>query len=245
MPPPDLAIIADVHGNARALEAVLADIAQLGAKTIINLGDNANGPLEPARCIELLRAHAIIHVRGNGDRMTAEGGPCARGSASFARERLDEAALRWLRELPTFVEGDGWAAFHGTPKDDEEYLIETILGERTVLASPIDIAARLGPVNAPLVLCGHTHLQRLARLPDGRTVLNPGSVGLPAYEDQTPVPHAIEAGSPHARYATARRERGEWHVEFRCVTYDWTAAAAAARAAGWAPWAACLESGRC
>lgn len=245
MSAPDIAIIADVHGNARALEAVLADIARLGSKTIVNLGDNANGPLEPARCVQLLRASGAVHVRGNGDRMTGEGGPHVRGSAAFARERLDQDALRWLHELPTFVERDDWAAFHATPQSDEDYFLETIAGRVTTLASPADISAKLGPLNASLVLCGHTHLQRLVRLPDGRTIVNPGSVGLPAYEDETPTPHVIESGSPHARYATARRTAGEWHVVFHAVAYDWNAAAATARAASWPGWAAQLETGRC
>ncbi len=244
MDAPEIAIIADVHGNARALEVVLADIARLGAKTIVNLGDNANGPLEPARCVQLLRASGAIHVRGNGDRMTGEGGVHVRGSAAFARERLDENALRWLRELPMLVEGDGWAAFHARPHSDEDYLLETVVAGRTTIASADEISTRLGPLDASLVLCGHTHLQRLVRLPDGRTIVNPGSVGLPAYDDQTPAPHVIEAGSPHARYATAHRHAGEWRVCFHCLAYDWRAAAAAARAVGWTTWAAQLETGR-
>ena len=68
----EFAVIADVHGNAWALEAVLGDIARRGVKGIVNLGDNANGPLDPARSVELLRGCDAIHVRGNGDRMTGE-----------------------------------------------------------------------------------------------------------------------------------------------------------------------------
>ena len=245
MSAPEIAIIADVHGNARALEAVLADIERRGAKTIVNLGDNANGPLEPARCVELLRASGAAHVRGNGDRMTGEAGPDARGSALFARERLDADALRWLRELPALVTGDDWTAFHATPRSDEDYFLEAIVDGRTTLAPTTHILARLGPIDTSLIFCGHTHLARLVRLPDGRMIVNPGSVGLPAYEDQTPSPHVIEAGSPHARYATVRRAAGEWHISFHCIPYDWTAAAATARAAGWTTWAAQLETGRC
>jgi predicted phosphodiesterase len=241
----EIAVIADVHGNAWALEAVLADIGRRGVKHIVNLGDNANGPLDPVRSVALLRASGSTHIRGNGDRMTGEGGPSARRSALFARERLDADALRWLRELPMQARGDGWAAFHAVPTNDETYFMENIAAGKTVLASPAEIAARLGDFDASLVLCGHTHLPRLVRLADGRTVLNPGSVGLPAYEDQTPAPHVIENGSPHARYAIARREGSEWSVEFCYVTYDWTAAAAAARAAGWTAWAHNLETGCC
>lgn len=241
----ELAVIADVHGNAWALEAVLADVARRGVKEIVNLGDNANGPLDPARSVALLRGCGAVHVRGNGDRMTGEGGAALRGSAKFARERLDADALRWLRDLPALVRGEGWIAFHGTPRSDEDYFVENVAAGKVVLASREEIAARLGDTEASLVLCGHTHIPRLVRLEDGRVVVNPGSVGLPAYEDDTPTPHFVETGSPDARYAIVRRAAAEWSVEFVCVPYDFRAAGAVARAADWAAWAHNVETGYC
>ena len=237
------AVIADVHGNAWALEAVLADIARRGIRSIVNLGDNANGPLDPARCVELLLACGARHVRGNGDRMTGQGGANVRGSAAFARERLSADALRWLSELPTVVRGEDWVAVHATPRSDEEYLLESVIAGKTVLASNEEIAARLGPTDASLVLCGHTHLPRHVRLRDGRLVVNPGSVGLPAYRDEQPSPHVVEAGSPHARYALVHQDNGNWCVEFICLAYDWHAAARVARSVGWEAWAGYVETG--
>jgi predicted phosphodiesterase len=238
-----LAVIADVHGNGWALEAVLTDIARRGVRSIVNLGDNANGPVDPARCIDLLWASGARHVRGNGDRMTGEGGENVRGSAAFARERLSADALRWLSELPTIVRGEDWIAMHATPRSDEEYLLEDVVAGKTVLASPEEIARRLGATEASLVLSGHTHLPRLMRLPDGRLVVNPGSVGLPAYRDEQPTPHVVEAGSPHARYAILHRGNGDWCAEFICLAYDWALAARAARSAGWESWASQIETG--
>ncbi|HEX2855554.1 MAG TPA: metallophosphoesterase family protein [Opitutaceae bacterium] len=239
----ELAVIADVHGNAWALEAVLSDIARRGVKPILNLGDNANGPLDPRRSVELLRGCGAIHVRGNGDRMTGEGGATARRSAHFARERLDAEALRWLRELPAVVRGEDWIAFHATPRSDEEYFLENVVAGKTALASVPEIAARLGDTAESLVLCGHTHLPRVVRLDDARLVVNPGSVGLPAYEDDLPVPHVVENGSPDARYAIVRRDSKGWSAELIGVPYDWRAAGAAARAAGWPDWARSVETG--
>jgi predicted phosphodiesterase len=239
----EMAVIADVHGNAWALEAVLGDIARRGVKAIVNLGDNANGPLDPARSVELLRGCGAAHVRGNGDRMTGEGGPAARRSAIFARERLDEDALRWLRDLPAVLRGEGWVAFHGTPRSDEEYFLETVVAGKTALASREEITTRLGEAQASLALCGHTHIPRLVRLEGGRIVVNPGSVGLPAYEDNEPAAHVVETGSPEARYAIVRRDADSWRVEFLCVPYDWRAAGSAARAAGWPAWARYVETG--
>ncbi len=241
----EIAVIADTHGNAWALEAVLADITRRGVTTIVNLGDDANGPLDPLRTVALLRASGAVHLRGNGDRMTGEGGPTARRSALFARARLDDDALRWLRERPMQAHGDGWLAFHATPRSDEEYFLENVAAGKTVLAPRAEIAVRLGPVEASLVLCAHTHIPRLVRLADGSTILNPGSVGLPAYEDDAPTPHVVENGHPHARYAIVRRDSAEWRAEFHAVPYDWATAAATARAAGWPRWAHYLETGRC
>lgn len=242
----EFAVIADVHGNAWALEAVLADIKRRGIRSIINLGDNANGPLDPARSVELLRNCGAVHVRGNGDRMTGEGGANVRGSAAFARERLDAASLRWLRELPEAVRGDDWLAFHATPRSDTEYFLENVAAGKVVAASRDEIVARVGNVTGlSLVLCGHTHLPRLVRLGDRVAIVNPGSVGLPAYRDDGPPAHVVETGCPDARYAVLRRARHGWEAQFIAVQYDWTAAATAARAAGWAAWAYNLETGFC
>jgi predicted phosphodiesterase len=87
-------------------------------------------------------------------------------------------------------------------------------------------------VDVPLLLCGHTHLQRSMRLPSGTFVVNPGSVGWPAYDDDHPYPHVMEAGTPHARYAIADDETGQWRAEFRAVDYDWNRAVAVAEANG-------------
>jgi predicted phosphodiesterase len=239
----ELAVIADVHGNAWALEAVLGDIASRGLKTIVNLGDNANGPLDPARSVALLRGCGAVHVRGNGDRMTGEGGATARRSAMFARERLDADSLRWLRDLPTALSREDWVAFHATPCRDEEYFLENVVAGKTVLASREEITARLGETGASLILCGHTHIPRLVRIDNGCLVVNPGSVGLPAYADNDPTPHVVETGSPDARYAIVRSDAAGWRVEFVSVPYDWRVAGAAARAAGWEAWARYVETG--
>jgi hypothetical protein len=75
-------------------------------------------------------------------------------------------------------------------------------------------------------------------------IVNPGSVGLQAFDDDLPMPHCVETGSPHARYALLEgRGDGRWTVTFRLVEYDWSAAAAAAEAAGRSDWAHALATG--
>lgn len=246
--PLKFAVIADPHGNALALAAVLADIAQRNVDYTVSLGDNANGPLEPAKTVELLRGEPgapRYHVRGNGDRMTGEGGSSASRSASYAHECLDAGARRWLRELPFTVSHDGWFACHGTPASDTDYLVEQVTERGAAARAPAEVAELVRGVDASLILCGHTHIPRMVRLDDGRLVVNPGSVGLPAYDDTVPFAHRIENDSPEARYAIVTGAPWHWWVKLVRVPYDWASAGEMARAAGWPEWAYNLETGKC
>jgi predicted phosphodiesterase len=238
-----IAVIADVHSNSLALEAVLTDIARHGVDLVVNLGDNVNGPLEPQRCADLLRTRCQVHVWGTGDRMTLAGGPSA--SAKFASEQIDADTREWLATLPLTVTGDGWLACHGSPTDDEFYLLEAVAATGVTVRCDAAIAAVLGPVQQRVIFCGHTHVPRVVRLADGRTVVNAGSVGLPAYSDDKPHFHRMECGSPHARYARVQlAPDGTVEAEIVAATYDWEAAAATVRARGWSDWVQPLLTGR-
>ena len=81
------------------------------------------------------------------------------------------------------------------------------------------------------------------RLSDGRLVVNPGSVGLQAYEGDEPHPHGVENGSPHARYAIVDRAAAGWQVELRSVPYEHEAAARRAAAHDRPDWADALRTG--
>jgi diadenosine tetraphosphatase ApaH/serine/threonine PP2A family protein phosphatase len=111
------------------------------------------------------------------------------------------------------------------------------------LASVQQIAAAANGISASLLLCGHSHLPRVVALPDGRLIVNPGSVGLPAYDDDHPYPHRVENGSPHARYAICERGGDGWRIDLRAVPYDFRAAAQLAGENGAPDWARWLSSG--
>ena len=74
-------------------------------------------------------------------------------------------------------------------------------------------------------------------------VINPGSVGLPAYDDSHPHPHVIENGAPHARYAVLEKTAQGWQVDLRAVPYDYLAQATAAARNGREDWAHALATG--
>jgi len=159
---------------------------------------------------------------------------------AFTRPALSHAQLDWMAGLPATLELDGLFLCHGTPASDHEHFLETVAPEGIRAASMIEVEARLRDRREPLILCGHSHIPRLARLADGRTVANPGSVGLQAFDDDHPVPYRVEIGDPRARYAIV--EAGE--VRFHAVDYDHRAAAAKAAREGRGDWAEALRSGR-
>jgi predicted phosphodiesterase len=111
-----LAAIADIHSNALALEAVLADIRGLSIDTVVNLGDHLSGPLEATRAADLLMACDFPSIRGNHDRWLIEMRPSEMGRSDKAAEA--QLAPRHRRRLsalpPTRVVRDEIFLCHGT-----------------------------------------------------------------------------------------------------------------------------------
>jgi len=147
-----VAALYDVHGNVRALEAVLADAGD--ADAFVFGGDVFWGPW-PRETLELVqslgdRAH---FVRGNWERYLLE------GKDEWTAEHVPADVVR---EWPTTLTLDEVVYCHATPVRDDEVVLPQL--ERS------DWSA----FTAPLTVCGHTHVQfQVDR------IVNPGSVGLP------------------------------------------------------------------
>ncbi|MEL6694140.1 MAG: metallophosphoesterase family protein, partial [Pseudomonadota bacterium] len=93
------AVIADIHSNSDALEAVLRDISALGIKSVVNLGDHLSGPMAARETAELLLAHALPSIRGNHDRWLVENKREEMISIDGAAfDQLEESHLSWLRD---------------------------------------------------------------------------------------------------------------------------------------------------
>lgn len=230
-----VAVLADAHGNLLALEAVLADLRAQAPDLVVNLGDLATGPFDPVGSADVQIALGCPTLAGNHERNLLEGDD-ASGSVAFARPLLSVAHMAWIETLPAtlrLADGEVFAC-HGSPAGgDLDYLLDDVGSGRAVLAPEDAILPRLvGIGSARLVLCGHTHMPRVVQI-GNVTVVNPGSIGMPAYTDNSPVPHAIETGAPHARYAVMTREPGGvWSADLRAVAYDWDQAAQQARKNG-------------
>ncbi|WP_134687156.1 metallophosphoesterase family protein [Brevibacillus migulae] len=240
-----IAFISDVHGNSFALKAVLADMQTRSITQLVNLGDALYGPIDPKVTAEMLQATGAIHIRGNQDRVLLEADEHPSDTMQFVKGQLDTADIDWLKSMPsTHVLLDEIFLCHGTPSSDETYLTETILPQGVFLRSADAIAADLLQVGQAVIVCGHSHIPRTCYLPDGKLVINPGSVGLPAYEDELPFPHRMESGNPHAKYCILSKEAKMWKVEHITVPYDWEEASRLATLRNRPDWAIALRTGR-
>jgi predicted phosphodiesterase len=256
-----IAIISDIHGNLPALQAVLSEIDIAGVDHIINVGDTLGGPLESAKTADLLMQRQIPMIAGNHERqlLTFPLEKLNRSDSCTASE-ISSAHRAWLASAPPTV----WLLenvfiCHGTPHSDLHYWLETITNDFGQHDSPgvraatqAEVLERLGsgPHNAAsLIVCGHTHIPRVVSVasPAGGhliAIVNPGSVGLPAYDDAHPHKHHIETGSPHARYAIAEQTASGWRIELRCTMYDFESMARLAESRQRPDWAAALRTGR-
>ena len=251
-----LALISDIHGNLLALQAVLADIAHQGVDQTVNLGDILSGPLQPAETADWLMAQNLPTIRGNHERqllaLLDQGGPIDTCSSDgYAASQLAPAQVAWLRALPVSLALNSDVRLcHGTPDNDLAYWLETVVpgfaqgqGPGVRAASLDEVAARLGSATThPVMLCGHTHVPRVVQC-GGVLIVNPGSVGQPAFDDDHPYPHVIENGAPHARYALLEKTGQGWQVDLRAVPYDHLAQARVAAERRRPDWAHALASG--
>jgi len=241
-----IAVLSDIHGNVSALEAVLADVGRRGVDLSVNLGDILSGGLWPAETAAMLMPLDLPTIRGNHERQVMTLAPERMGASDRrAHDTIGAAERVWLGGLPeTLRPVEGVLMVHGTPGSDIEYGLETVTPEGLREATPGEAEARFGGAKADLILCGHTHMPRIRRLESGALVVNPGSVGLPAYDDDRPYPHLVEAGSPHARYAIVEKSDKGWAAELIAVDYDWDRAARDAEVHGRPDWARALATGR-
>ncbi|WP_171013723.1 metallophosphoesterase family protein [Chitinivorax sp. B] len=240
------AVLSDIHGNLPALTAVLADVKRRGITQWINLGDILSGPLWPRETAELLMTLAVVTIRGNHERqLLACAAQPGNPSDQYAFESLDTRHLTWLRNLPATC----WLApdvylCHGQPTDDLNYLLEDVEHGMTVVPPNETLMERISGVKASLVLCGHSHLPRIVQLTNDMLLVNPGSVGLQAYDDDAIAPHLVQNHSPHARYAICERQDEHWLISQCAIPYDWDAAARQAEHNGRPDWAYSLRTGR-
>jgi putative phosphoesterase len=172
-----IATLYDVHGNRRALEAVLQEIPE--DATIVVGGDVVAGGPEPSETLERLRSlgDRVHWLRGNVDRelMPGEHGLAPPEMLDATRAALTDEQIAFLHGLPPTVQIGRTLYCHATPRNDLDIFTERTPEER--------IAPLFADVDADVIVCGHTHMQ-FDRMIAGKRVINSGSVGSP-YEDES------------------------------------------------------------
>jgi predicted phosphodiesterase len=237
-----VALLSDLHGNAVAFRAALADLEAERPDLIVSLGDVAQGGPQPAECVELLRELSCPCVFGNSDEflLTLDLGAepvedeerreQLLETARWSQEQLGESGLEFLRGFqPTVeldIEGNTLLCCHATPASNEDVIVPT--------TPRADVDRALAGVDADAVAAGHVHLQWLRRF--GQTLwFCVGSVGL-VYERRQPLYDVpFEPWSEYAIVTTGPA------VEFRRIPFDVEELVAAARVKhfpGFERWAA-------
>jgi putative phosphoesterase len=203
------ALISDIHGNAVALEAVLAD---LDADQAVCLGDAVQGGPQPTEVLDRLAELGWPVILGNADAfvLDPEAGPEPfREVRDWTASQLSPGHLDQIRSfeprLSLEIADQTLLAFHGSPDDYDQILLPW---------TPIEeLRAAFYPYAADIYAGGHTHQQFVRRIGDDQFV-NPGSVGLSWDWD---LRSNDELGiDRYACYAVL----GERSIEFRRVPFD-------------------------
>jgi predicted phosphodiesterase len=214
-----LALISDMHGNAAALDAVLAELEREPVDEIVALGDVAQGGAQPAEVVDRLRALGCRCVFGNsdeflltldvevtGEELDEEARERVLRRGEWSREQLGAERLELLRSFEPVVAldvgGERLVCCHGSPESNTEVVLPETPRDR--------VATLVG--DAAAVVGGHVHLQWLRRL-GARFWACAGSVGL-AYEHAD----AEQPFEPWAEYAVVTG--APLRIEFRRVPFD-------------------------
>ena len=214
-----VAIVYDVHGNAAALESVLADLATVPHDAVVVAGDLALLGPRPVEALAAVRNLGVPTIYGNTDRTLVHAVAPADVDplVAWVRERIGDDGLAYLAGLPfehriTPPGGaspeDDLLVVHATPTDVEAVLtLEDAPGAIWPVTPEVEAAALVGDARAGLIVFGHIHFASAGKV-RGQRLVSVGSVGFPI------------DGDPRAAYAMASWDGGEWRVEHRRIRYD-------------------------
>lgn len=181
-----IAIIADIHGNYPALEAVMADIDTQDVDEIFLAGDAINGGPHVREILDVIYQRRLKMVIGNHEqyvletREPANGPPPEWGTSYWTAGQLDGEDLAFIENLPTSLVVNDMAIFHASPQS----LFKSIYPNTT----DNTLSDLFADVDQSVIITGHTHLP-FVRHWDRKVIVNPGSVGMPL--DGNPMPSYV------------------------------------------------------
>lgn len=222
-----VAVISDLHGNATAFEAVLADLRRRGVSTILNLGDVAGKGPRGSECVRLSRLHCAVTVRGNWDDFLPSETPERRDDAGWWwHSELSPEDREWLRSLPLShditLSGRRIRLFHASARSVYHRVHAQHTDEE--FAGMFAATELTGDGPLPDVVCyGDIH-DAFISTHRSRTLVNVGSVGNPLDEPQAS--YVILEGEPDGDRSAP------FGIQFVRVAYDIDAEIALATALG-------------
>jgi len=219
-----IGLLADIHANLAAFEAVLAALDRRGIRQFLMLGDVVGYGPNPQACIDLIRQRNIYCLRGNHDHYVAHNGDVrvamgimARRMADWTIGQLDDADRAWLGDLPVRYLASNWMAVHGAPVDKSFFnaYVYAMTSERNL--------NYLAESDVHICLHGHSHIQGVYGLDGGRYLPFhcPTTVDLDAWEAALLCPGAIgQARDSVARAQAAIFYPDRLKVDMLSVNYD-------------------------
>jgi putative phosphoesterase len=207
-----IAVLADIHGNLHALEAVVADLQDQSPDLVIVAGDFQNRGPQPFEVMQLLEASGWMLLRGNhedyvvwqseSEASTDEADFYNWQPARWTAERILDS-INAIRQLPIAVTFEApnrspVTVAHGSPRANDEGFFPATSETRA--------REMLGKYPPRLLCCGHSHIP-LIRQVEQTLVVNVGSVGFPF------------DGDARAAYGLLDWAGTEWRIEIRRVHY--------------------------
>lgn len=131
----------------------------------------------------------------------------------------------WLKNLPfQLIHNNEIYCCHGTPESDTDYLLEDLQADHIAVKSDEKLDEVLKDLEYKIIVCGHSHVSRIVKT-SKRTIVNPGSAGLPAYDDELPIPHKMESFTPYTKYSILTSFGSYINIDQVSISYDYEAAA--------------------
>ncbi|MBT9131911.1 metallophosphoesterase [candidate division NPL-UPA2 bacterium Unc8] len=192
-------IIADIHSNLEALNAVREALSGENIDKLICPGDIVGYNADPVACVDFIKENKVISIKGNHDRLASgeDSGfsfnEIARHAALWSRERLDSTRKSFLESLPDEkIIDESILIVHGSPRDRDEYIFSLTEAQENVK----HIEAKYPGLD--IIFFSHTHIPAFftkekaeTSFKETRTIkldkkeiffINPGSIGQPRDE---------------------------------------------------------------
>lgn len=213
-------LISDIHGNLEALSAVLCDLEQQGVDSIHCLGDVVGYGADPAACLKLVARHCDTKLLGNHEYAALGLQSCenfndaAKTSTEWTQQALDDECMAIMSDFAMDRPMDAMYLVHSSPFEPSAW---------HYILSATDAVIAFEHLKQSISFFGHSHLPTILREkvnglpsfqtghnfaadPEGRYMVNVGSVGQPRDND------------PRASYVTFESETLD--IEFHRVEYD-------------------------